>query len=337
MFTVLTPPARRALASPTLTRRSVLSLLAAPAVLSLPARADEPPAAYRQLDLDWRDAQRQRPVPVRLYLPTRASADQPVPLLVFSHGIGGSRNGYRYLGSHWASQGWASLHLQHVGSDRQLWAGNPFAVVSRLHDAAQEQEALARVQDLRFALDQLRAHELAPLFDHQRVVAAGHSYGANTTLLAAGARVTRSGQALDLRDERVRAAIVISAPPFYGEAQLAPILGPVQVPSLHITATEDIIRIPGYYSGAEDRVAVYDAVGSTRKALAVFEGGSHSIFTDRPGSGGTVLNPQVKSATRELSLAFLRSVFDGEHAALAAWPERHRAILARFDSNGLGA
>lgn len=334
MLSARTPLARPALASSYLSRRSALVWLA---VSALPARADEPAPAYRQLDLDWRDARRQRPVPVRLYLPTRATAEQPVPLLVFSHGIGGSRNGYRYLGSHWASQGWASLHLQHVGSDRQLWAGNPFAVVSRLHDAAQEQEAQARVLDLRFALDQLLAHELAPLFDTGRVVAAGHSYGANTTLLAAGARVTRAGQALDLRDERVRAAIVISAPPFYGETRLAPILGPVQVPSLHITATEDIIRIPGYYSGAEDRLAVYDAVGSSRKALAVFEGGSHSIFTDRPGSGGAVLNPQVKTATRELSLAFLKSVFDGEHGALAAWPERHRAILARFDSNGLGA
>jgi len=37
------------------------------------------------------------------------------------------------------------------------------------------------------------------------------------------------------------------------------------VPSLHVTATEDIIRIPGYYSQAEDRVAVYDATGGTRK------------------------------------------------------------------------
>lgn len=324
-------------ASPLLQRRSLLALATLSALQALPALADKAPPPYRQLDLDWRDSRRNRPVPVRLYLPTRASAEQPVPLLVFSHGIGGSRNGYRYLGSHWASQGWASLHLQHVGSDRQLWTGNPFAVVARLHDAAQDHEAQARVLDLRFALDQLLTHELAPLFDARRIVAAGHSYGANTSLLAAGARVMRAGRPLDLRDERVRAAIVISAPPFYGEEQLAPILGPVQVPSLHVTATEDVIRIPGYYSGAEDRLAVYDAVGSTRKALAVFEGGSHSIFTDRPGSGGAVLNPQVKTATRELSLAFLHSVFDGDHAPLAAWPERHRAILARFDSNGLGA
>ena len=52
-----------------------------------------------------------------------------------------------------------------------------------------------------------------------------------------------------------------------------------------------MIRIPGYYSGAEDRVAVFEATGSTRKALAVFDGGSHSMFTDRAGTGGVAAQP----------------------------------------------
>jgi hypothetical protein len=104
----------------------------------------------------------------------------------------------------------------------------------------------------------------------------------------------------------------------------------VTVPTLHITATEDVIRIPGYYSGAQDRLAVFDATGSARKVLAVFEGGSHSMFTDRAGTGGATLNPQVKAATQELSLAFMRQVFDGDAAALRQWPERFRSIVARF-------
>ena len=33
-------------------------------------------------------------------------------------------------------------------------------------------------------------------------------------------------------------------------------------------------------------MAVFDATGSSRKALAVFSGGSHSMFTDRSGTGG---------------------------------------------------
>ena len=289
----------------------------------------------RTFELDWADAARQRPVPVRLYLPATASAARPAPLVVFSHGIGGSRRSYSYLGSHFAAEGFASLHLQHVGSDRSLWtAGNPLALVGRLQDAAQEAEAIARVHDLRFALSQVLGGEFGARLDGQRVVAAGHSYGANTTLLASGAQVVRGGRPLDLRDPRIRAAIVISAPPFYGESALAPILGPVRVPSLHVSATEDVIRIPGYYSGPEDRVAVFDAIGSPRKTLALFTGGSHSMFTDRAGTGGLVLNGQVKTATKELGTAFLRQVLQGDDQDLRAWPQRHAALLARFVTAG---
>lgn len=299
---------------------------------SLPALSLAPATGFISRDFDWLDPSRQRLVPVRLHLPEGSSAAHPVPLVVFSHGIGGSRRGYSYLGQYWASQGYASLHLQHVGSDRAVWTGNPLGVIGRLQSAAQESEAVDRVKDLRFALDQLLSSELSPLIDAQRIVAAGHSYGANTTLLAIGARVQRAGQWLDLRDSRLRAAIVISAPPFYGEAAPEPILGGIAVPTLHITATEDVIRVPGYYSPASDRLQVFNAVGGVDKTLAVFTGGSHSIFTDRAGTGGAALNPQVKRATQALSLAFLRRIFEGDESGLKQWPERFGPLLTRYSA-----
>lgn len=284
---------------------------------------------------DWFDAVRGRAVPVRLYVPASAPPGTPLPLVLFSHGLGGSRRGYSYLGSHFARNGFASLHVQHVGSDRAIWGGSPFELTTRLQAAAQDSEAVERVADLRFALDRLLAaeagHPLRIAVDPARIVVAGHSYGANTALLASGAKVERDGRVVDLRDARIASAIVLSAPPFYGETALMTILRPVTVPTLHVTATGDEIKIPGYYSPATDRVAVFEATGSTRKALAVFQGGSHSIFTDRAGTGGAELNPRVKQATQELSVAFLASVLDDRHDALRAWPDQHREILARFD------
>ena len=292
-------------------------------------------AEVTTLDVDWFDSARQRAVPVRVYLPAGSELSQSLPLVVFSHGIGGSRMGYSYLGAYWASQGYASLHLQHVGSDRSLWTGNVFSLVGRLQDAAGEQEAVARVADLRFALDQLLADpELGARIDPARIVAAGHSYGANTVMLAVGARVERHGRVLELADPRLSAAILLSAPPFYGEADLAKIVADIKVPTLHVTSTEDIIRVPGYYSGAEDRIAVYEAMSGARKILAVFEGGSHSMFTDRAGAGGFTLNAQVKAATRELSVAFFKSLFGGGDSALRDWPGQHNGIVARFISGG---
>ncbi|MGE0330829.1 MAG: alpha/beta hydrolase family protein [Ramlibacter sp.] len=294
------------------------------AALPMPA-----PSQYEAHYLQWQDAARERTVPAKLYLPARAQG--PVPLVVFSHGIGGSREGYTYLGKYWAANGYASLHLQHTGSDRNLWAGNPLALVTRLQGAAQEAEAMNRARDVSFALDQLLAGELAGRIDPLRIAAAGHSYGANTTLLAAGAQVVREGRAMGFADARIRAAVVISAPPFYGEADPQAILSHVRVPTLHITSTADDIRIPGYYSGVEDRAAVYASTGSARKALAVFKDGSHSMFTDRLGTGGAQWNPQVKAATRELALDFLRSVFDGQPGGFEPSVQRHQALLQRFE------
>jgi predicted dienelactone hydrolase len=286
-------------------------------------------------DYEWVDTARNRAVPVRLYLPAATADTRAVPLIVFSHGIGGSRRGYSYLGAYWASQGFASLHLQHVGSDRSLWSGNVFELVGRLQDAAQEEEAIARVADLRFALDQVLAHpEVGQRIDAERIVAAGHSYGANTIILALGARIERHGRVIDLAEPRLRAAMLLSAPPFYGESDTARILSRISVPTLHVTATDDVIRIPGYYSGAEDRIAVFEAMPGAHKVLAVFAGGSHSMFTDRTGSGGAALNPLVKAATRELSVAFWRSVFGGGDGALRTWPARHNGIVARFVVSG---
>ncbi len=296
---------------------------------------DAPPASdvavgFNTEDLDWQDGARQRAVPARLYWPSNASSQAAaVPLIVFSHGIGGSRRGYSYLGAYWAAKGFATLHVQHVGSDRALWLGNPFGLVGRLQDAAKESEALNRVADVRFALDQLLIGPHGSQIDPGRVIAAGHSYGANTVMLLSGAQVVRQGAVMDqLRDPRFKAAIIISAPPFYGETErTSEILKPITIPTLHITATEDVIVIPGYHSDARDRIGVFNATGSAQKSLVVFEGGSHSMFTDRAGTGGVTLNPLVKTATKEVALAFLSQVFEGQSEPMQQWSERHKGIV----------
>jgi len=148
-------------------------------------------SAFETHDLDWVDEKRDGPVPVRLYWP---ETDGPVPLVVFSHGIGGSRRGYSYLGEYFASQGVASLHLQHVGSDRSLWAGNPLTLLGRLQDAATEREALERVKDLSFALDQMLGHAMfGGRIDRSRIAAAMKSCAGASWQRSEGSR-TRSAR-----------------------------------------------------------------------------------------------------------------------------------------------
>ena len=304
-------------------------LLAAHSMALYPLHGSAATAGFQTYDIDWFDDVRERAVPIRLYQPNEATVTTPVPLIIFSHGIGGSRLGYSYLGRYWASHGLASLHVQHVGSDNSVWFGNPFNLVSRLQEAAQAKEALNRVFDLRFALTRLFNDPLGQTMRSDQIIAAGHSYGANTTLLASGARVSQDNIPVDLGDARITAAIVISAPRFYGQNAVNSILEPVRLPTLHITATEDNIQIPGYFSGYPDRLAIFEAIGSERKALAVFEGGSHSMFTDRTLTGGAVLNQQVKEATQELSLDFIAEVLNDQESGIPTWAIRHEAILSK--------
>ncbi len=329
-----------AIVSVNMTRRRLGAMLLAIAITTAipidPARAQS--AAPSVIDFNWIDSARSRAVPARLHWPTSVAPGSRVPLIVFSHGMGGSRRGYSYLGKYWAARGIASLHVQHAGSDSSLWVGNPLTVVDRLQRAAHESEALARAWDLRFALDRMLsggAGSYGAQIDRRRIVAAGHSYGANTALLAVGARVMREGQWVEARDPRFAAAIMISAPPFYGESDLASVLSKITVPNLHVTATNDVIEIPGYHSPAADRLAVFNAIATPRKLLAVFEGGSHSIFTDRSFTGGPALNPKVKAATAELTLAFLDLAFDSNGTTLTRWNATWQPILASAPGTAL--
>ncbi len=286
------------------------------------ANLSVPSDRIESLDFDWRDEARGRSVPARLYLPrSEGGMPEAVPLVIFSHGMGGSRFGYTYLGRYWASQGLATLHIQHEGSDRSVWTAGGWNVVSSLRAAASEENAIARAEDVSFAITRALAEpSLAGRLRAEAIAVAGHSYGANTALLVGGATVERAGKKLTRQDPRVKALVLISAPPFVGETDMHSILAPVNVPTLHITGTDDVIRIPGYYSGLADRIAVFDAVGGRDKTLLVLQGASHGVFTDRIAAATPEANSAIKTATREASALFLRSVLLGEpRGALLAW------------------
>ena len=299
-----------------------LGLVTAPIGLAIAGAAREavasPAQGHRTLDLELFDADRQRPVPTRLYLPHQASLAHPVPLIVFSHGLGGSRMGYSYLARHWANAGLASLHPQHVGSDNSVWRGNPLELLQRLQTAAHESEALARVLDLRFVLSHILASDQGPLFNASSIAVAGHSYGANTAMLVAGAQVNTGHPNLsELRDRRIKAAILISAPPLIGQGPARQVLGTVSLPTLHITSLEDTINLPGYRSTVEDRIAIFDAMAQSPRTLAVYNTGGHSIFTDRTTRSGPETSIRIKGATQELCTIFLRRSLNFGHSPIS--------------------
>lgn len=75
------------------------------------------PFRVETIDQLWRDTARGRDVPVRIDRPATAPVRDKLPVVVFSHGGGGSREGYAYLAGHLASHGYLVIRPQHAGSD----------------------------------------------------------------------------------------------------------------------------------------------------------------------------------------------------------------------------
>ncbi len=242
--------------------------LAASLCLPTPTRAS---AAVT--DGRWADAARARSLPWRLRLPAGAG---PWPLVLFSHGLGGSVDAGTVWGEAWAAAGVAVLHLQHPGSDTDTLREG----LRQLRAAGSAEQLMARVRDVHFALDELArlsALGAAPWsqFDQRAVGVAGHSFGALTTQAIAGQRYPIATSFSDLRP---RAFIAFSpSQPAAARQSLADAFGGITRPFLAITGSEDGDPF-GSYSSGERRAQVFQGLPPGERALLWLDGADHMTF-----------------------------------------------------------
>ena len=70
-------------------------------------------------------------------------------MILFSHGLGGSPSGYKYVRTYWTGRGYATIFLQHPGSDETLLQGvSPSQAIRQLRDAATLKNMNLRVDDV---------------------------------------------------------------------------------------------------------------------------------------------------------------------------------------------
>ncbi|MGA2062472.1 MAG: hypothetical protein ABSG67_18480, partial [Thermoguttaceae bacterium] len=171
-------------------------------------------------EVQWFDAGRSRQEPVKIYYPSAGKG--PFPVVLFSHGLGRSREDCAYLGTHWASRGYISVFVEHAGSDEAVWRGK---VQPKKHlKEAFDNPATTRNRplDMRFTLDQIErlkrdGDPLAQRMDLDRVGAAGFDLGAQTVLALAG-QVLPGG--IIEADDRIKAVIAMSPPVPVGQVPL---------------------------------------------------------------------------------------------------------------------
>jgi len=288
-------------------------IVASPATGRQPISASRP-TAYKAVagpftvavtTRNWVDAgRRNRPVPVKVYLP--AKAPKPAPVVVFSHGLGGSREGYEYLGRHWASHGYVSVHLQHLGSDAAVWRGKrgAEAMAAMRRAAADRRNAVNRPRDVSFAIDELTRlnrgdAQFKGRLDLKRIGMAGHSFGAYTTLAAVGQSFGRRG--MTLGDKRIKAAIPMSAP-VATRGDLDKAYGGIVVPCLHMTGTRDS-SIIGKTTIAQRRLP-FDHSKSCRRYMVTFAGGDHMVFSGVRRRGDGSKDSRFHDLIRQSTTAF---------------------------------
>ena len=277
----------------------------------------EPPHKVSIRKYEFADPNRGgRIVPVKFIYPA-AWQGKALPVVLWSHGLGGSRDGAGFLARYLAAHGYIVVNIQHKGSDSGLWEGkpgHPWDVIRATKIS--RKVTLQRFLDVPFVLDSLEgwavAHpDLEPILsraDFGTIGMSGHSFGAVTTQVVAGQMLGKGRRMYSLKDPRFKAAIAYSPSPTYNHREdHAQIYGSISLPMLHMTGTEDASPISG--RGYEDRLPIFEHAGQDRDVrdqyLLVLDGGDHMVFTGSRGKLGANADRAVQEELiRSLALAF---------------------------------
>ena len=302
-----------------ISRRNTMTAVLCAALPGLPLQAQDNRATV--VDETWLDAPRQREVPVKLRWPDASAHAGQRPVVLFSHGLGGTREGGTVWGESWAAAGFVVLHLQHAGSDLAAVrsVASSFNDKTGLRSVGSAAQLLARLRDVGFALDEMGRRHAANQgrWGTVRPVQAGlcgHSFGAITTLGMAGQRYPNFEGINELR----LASFIALSPSMPASGNAADAFERVTRPLLSVTGTRDG-DVAGTGATPERRAAVFAALpsgntpGNTadptadNKAHLVLRDADHMTFAGQTGRAVEIVPREA--VTRELQ---------GAHHALVA-------------------
>ena len=239
-------------------------------------------------DLAIKDPVRKKELPFKVYYPKTGG---PYPVIVFSHGFGGNKDGFGPVGKHWASQGYVVIHPSHedglgrqgsdgrnAGSDAAGIRGRLGGLKSGISDTG---NISGRVADLVLVLDKLEdLPSLAPglkgKIDNKRIGVAGHSFGAYTAMLMGGVTTDFGKEkGKSFLDKRVKCILPISAQGTGQQGLTEQSWDALRLPMMTITGTEDR-GVGGQSVEWRKEPYKYSPVGD--KYLIVIEGANHMSY-----------------------------------------------------------
>lgn len=264
---------------------------------------------YDLIKQDWVDNARDgRVVPVKIYKPT---VDGPRPLVMWSHGLGGTRDGAGFILRELVERyGFMVVTIQHYGTDDVLWRGKSGHPWDNIRDAVISDDTLIdRFKDTKFALDALlRDFEI----DHTKIGYMGHSLGALSVQVLCGQLWQNAdGDFLNLADDRIRYGLLHSPVPALSKEHPIEVFKGIDRPILHMTGTNDVSPLSGY--GFQERFRIFDNAVQAPRAMIVLDEADHMVFAGSRGQlAGYDRLKEHEEQIKELSCKFWHSIFGSD-------------------------
>ena len=242
-----------------------------------------------------------RAVPVRAMYPTNAEPD-PLGVIVFSHGAFSDYDLYDRVTDAWAESGFLLLAIRHVDSPQ-----HPLnkSYTQELHWKLRLEDTRTITNELESILAQLP--DLTREVETERLIMAGHSFGAITAMAMAGAVTTDLSTAAKIRvvNPGVKAVIAMSPPgliPGYIEQDT---FNQMTTPLLLQTGTTDVLE--NFMPEWQLRKAAYELSPAGHKWLAVGTDVDHYFggLTGRFNLENATPTPEALDSFISLSKLFL--------------------------------
>lgn len=292
---------------------------------------DHEPYPVRMVRGELKDSIRgNRVIPLKMYYPAEPSL-QNIPLIVWSHGLGGSADGAAFISRFLCARGYVVLHVQHAGTDSKLWEGKPGHPWDIIRATEIPRSAtLARFADIPFVLDNFEEwlfqyEDINGRVDVKNIGMSGHSFGAMTTQVMLGQQYPdENGMLQDYSDPRFKAGILYSPVPtfhlsasknVYGGVEGPETLyGAIDRPLFHMSGTDDSSPVEGF--DYTQRLVVYDQSHKAEKMLLILKDGDHMIYNGSRGKLGQNPNRDLHETIIKISaLAYWEAKLKGDNAA----------------------
>jgi predicted dienelactone hydrolase len=282
--------------------------------------ADGPHAVSEVSDIVLHDAHRNEDLHVRVFYPADAGA---YPVIVFSHGAGGSQTCCDSLTRHWASYGYVTVQPTHDDSVllRRNEGEESVRFLQAVRDALKKPALWqSRPEDISFVLDSLptlekRISNLAGRIDAGHIGVGGHSMGSYTTEAIAGALIDLPGHSgTSFLDPRVKAVLCLSP---QGPGQFGLTEGSfdrISLPYLAVTGSLD--SLGPIVSPAWHKVPFDRSVGGDKYHVFI-QGANHMSFISAQTVSAAHESPSqaILGYTNSAALAFWDAYLKGDAAA----------------------